>query len=177
MIRVAFPRFDGYLRNCSIPGKPPGSSSTQLSQANMCFTSISPPSSLTPIIENIPFSNTVKLPELFFAPSKSTSPETTSSFRRTKNPTKMWQASAAASDPFDYEGFESGFDTMRAYTSEQVYEKPNIDRTEMLFVLFIKFINTCSQLGPVWTIAVQRYPQTITVLIDLLNECESAVDP
>uniref|UniRef100_A0A914ZBD2 UBC core domain-containing protein n=1 Tax=Panagrolaimus superbus TaxID=310955 RepID=A0A914ZBD2_9BILA len=179
MMRVAFPRFDGYLRNCSTHGRPPGSSSTQLSQANMCFTSISPPSSLSisPTTQNVSLSNTVKLPELSFVASKATSPETTNSFRRAKNPAKMWQASAAASDPFDYEGFESGFDTMRAYTSEQVYEKPNVDRTEMLFVLLIKFINTCSQLGPVWTIALQRYPQTITVLIDLLNECESAVDP
>uniref|UniRef100_A0A914PK56 Uncharacterized protein n=1 Tax=Panagrolaimus davidi TaxID=227884 RepID=A0A914PK56_9BILA len=177
MIRIAFPRFDGYLRNCNAPGKPPGSSSTQLSQANMCFTSISPPSSISPTLESMPLSNTVKLPELTFAVSKSIVPETSSAFRRAKNHSKMWHASNAGADPFDYEGFESGFDTMRAYTNEQVFEKPNVDRTETLFVLFIKFINTCSQLGPVCTIAVQRYQQTISLLIDLLNECESAVDP
>ena len=138
MMRRAFPRFNGILKTSNFPGKAPTASNTQLSQANICFSSISPPStaaSTSPRTEN---PDIIKLPSLSFTITKSASSETAG--RRLKNAHKMWQASSGVSDPFEYETFESGFDSMRAYTSEQVYEKPSMDRTESLFVLLIKFV-------------------------------------
>ena len=142
MIRVAFPKFDSQLKGSNLNGKPQGTSNTQLSQVNVCFTSVTPPTSfISPLMNDIRSIDTVKLPKLSFKASKFSSNENIcgGSFRRNKQ--KTWQPTNGAPDPFvDYEYNDCGFESMRAYTNDQVFEKPSGDKNETIYVLLIKFV-------------------------------------
>uniref|UniRef100_A0AC34RKZ8 UBC core domain-containing protein n=1 Tax=Panagrolaimus sp. JU765 TaxID=591449 RepID=A0AC34RKZ8_9BILA len=171
VIKVCFPKFESSLKSYTF--KPNSLPTTQLCSTNMCFTILTP--NVQYGFDNMdhPTNSQIILPKLTFTTTKAA--DLTQKKSKCCKPMHPF----SSLEPFEYESFEpppGGFDSYRTFCGvEQVSEKNVKNRMEMLFTMLLKMIEILPHRWPVGVFLVNKFPQTLSTLINLLNNCDCAV--